>query len=242
MRPRCLATITLTLLAGAAAASCGSGGTTTAGATQTMHVVAGNGQTASLSSDLAVPPTVSISDQDGKGLANISVTFTIASGGGHFTAAGGNTTTVTIVTDADGVATAPPWTLGNSAGANSATATAPGVTGSPVTFTATAVNNAPPQIFIYSGNNLSGPAGVALDVVQFVEVVDGGGLPIQGASVTYQVTSGGGSLEDDPTHLTGPTGLTFVRGWVLGTTPGVNTMTATITGTTTSVTFTATGR
>jgi adhesin/invasin len=241
MPPRKPGTCVHALLAALVLTSCSSGGTAGPGASQTMHISAGNSQTASPNTPVAIAPAVTISDQDGKPLSGIAVTFAIASGGGHFNSVTGSTETATAVTGANGVATAPAWTLGIADGVNSATASAMGVSGSPATFTATAATPSIPQISIYSGNNLAGPAGVQLDVVQFVKVTDAGGIPIQGASVTYVVTGGGGMLEDDPIHTTGPTGLTFVRGWVLGTNPGINTMTATITGTSSSVTFTATG-
>ena len=41
------------------------------------------------------------------------------------------------MTDASGIATVGSWTLGAAAGANTLTATSAGLTGSPVTFTAT---------------------------------------------------------------------------------------------------------
>lgn len=63
-------------------------------------------------------------------VSGLTVTFAVASGGGNVTAA-------TAVTNSSGVAQVGSWTLGAVAGVNTATATSSGVTGSPVTFTAT---------------------------------------------------------------------------------------------------------
>ena len=60
----------------------------------------------------------------------MSVTFAVASGGGSVTG-------LTAMTNASGIATVGRWTLGTSAGANSLTATSAGLSGSPVTFSAT---------------------------------------------------------------------------------------------------------
>lgn len=62
-------------------------------------------------------------------VAGVSVTFAVASGGGSGTG-------LTATTNASGVAQAGSWTLGPGDVANTLTATSPGITGSPVTFTA----------------------------------------------------------------------------------------------------------
>jgi len=48
------------------------------------------------------------------------------------------------MTDASGIATVGSWTLGTTAGTNTLAATAGGLTGSPLTFTATGMQMAPP--------------------------------------------------------------------------------------------------
>jgi hypothetical protein len=79
-----------------------------------------------------IAPAVLVTDQDGKPMANVSVTFTVASGDGSVT---GETAT----TNTEGIATVGSWTLGPTAGANTLTATAAGsgIEGNPATFTAT---------------------------------------------------------------------------------------------------------
>ncbi|HWA14949.1 MAG TPA: leishmanolysin-related zinc metalloendopeptidase, partial [Gemmatimonadales bacterium] len=88
-------------------------------------------QNATVGAAVAVRPAVKVTDADGIGVPGVQVVFQVTGGGGALT--GG-----TIVTNATGVATVGSWTMGPSAGANTLTATATGLNGSPVTFTANA--------------------------------------------------------------------------------------------------------
>ena len=94
--------------------------------------VAGDNQTAAPGSAVATPPTVRVTDAAGNNVSGAGVTFAVASGGGAV--AGGSQLTAT-----DGTAKPTSWTLGATAGTNTVTATttATGVAGSPLTFTAT---------------------------------------------------------------------------------------------------------
>ncbi len=91
---------------------------------------AGDGQSASAGTAVAVAPSVVFKDAKGRVVPGVSVTFAVASGGGSVTGAA-------ATSDASGVATVGSWRLGAVAGANSLTATSAGLSGSPVTFTAT---------------------------------------------------------------------------------------------------------
>ena len=97
----------------------------------TIAIDTGDGQSANVGTAVPIPPSVKVTDSAGTPVAGVPVTFAVASGGGSIT--GGSTTT-----NASGIATVGSWTLGASPGANTLTATSPGLTGSPVTFTATA--------------------------------------------------------------------------------------------------------
>jgi len=72
-------------------------------------------------------PSVIVSNDDGNPASGVTVTFAVTGGGGSLTGA-------TQVTSASGVATVGSWILGS--GANTLTASASGLTGSPVTFSA----------------------------------------------------------------------------------------------------------
>ncbi len=86
-------------------------------------------QTAPAGGTVASAPSIKVTDANNNPIANLLVTFAVASGGGTIT--GGSPST-----DANGIATATSWRLGNAPGVNTVTAAASGVT-TPVTFTAT---------------------------------------------------------------------------------------------------------
>ena len=109
-------------------------GTTTQGNATTIAVSAGAAQTATVGTAVTIKPAVKVTDAQGNGVSGVHVTFAVASGGGTIT--GGSQTTNSL-----GIATVGSWTLGTTAGANSLTATATGLVGSPVTFFATALGS-----------------------------------------------------------------------------------------------------
>ena len=91
---------------------------------------AGDAQSASAGAAVAIAPSVVVTDAKSKPVAGVSVTFAVATGGGSVTDA-------SAMTNASGIAKVGSWKLGTTAGANTMTATSTGLTGSPVTFTAT---------------------------------------------------------------------------------------------------------
>jgi hypothetical protein len=101
-----------------------------AGAATQIAVNAGNGQSATVGTAVATPPSVIVKDANGNPVSGTSVTFAIATGNG--TVSGGSATT-----GANGIASAGGWTLGTTAGTNTLTATCTGLLGSPLMFTAT---------------------------------------------------------------------------------------------------------
>ncbi len=197
---------------------------------------AGTGQTAPAGTAVPVLPAVLVTDQNGNPLQGISVTFAVTSGGGSVT--GG-----TVTTGSNGVATVGGWTLGAAGGANTltATVTGTGITGNPVVFSATGL--AASQVVAQAGNGQSAQAGTAVPVPPAVRVSDQNGSPVQGISVTFAVTTGGGSVTGG-TATTGSNGVATVGGWTLGAAGGANTLTATVTGSSITgnpVVFSATG-
>lgn len=93
-----------------------------------------DGQTATVNTSVASPPTVLVKDQHGNRAAGVAVTFVITVGGGSIGAGA-------ATTDASGFATVGSWTLG-ALGENALTATVAGVSG-PTTFTATGIEPSP---------------------------------------------------------------------------------------------------
>lgn len=101
-----------------------------------------------------------------------------------------------------------------------------------------------PSVSASQGDGQSAPAGTAVPVAPAVQVLDAASHPIVGASVTFAITSGGGSLTDPTTVVTNASGIAQVGGWTLGSAPGTNTLSATVALPNISgnpVTFTATG-
>src|SRR5690606_7190249 len=105
----------------------------TAGAAAKIAKDDGDEQTGTVGAALPVAPTVLVTDASGNPVSGVSVTFAVTGGGGSLSGSG------TGSTNASGIATAPAWTLGTTPGTNTLTATSAGLSGSPVTFTATAV-------------------------------------------------------------------------------------------------------
>jgi hypothetical protein len=107
--------------------------TITAGPAATIVANSTTSQSALVGQPVSVPPSVKVTDLDNNPIAGVAVTFAITSGNGSMT--GG-----AQVTNTAGIATVSSWTVDANPGANTMTATAAGLTGSPVTFSATGGN------------------------------------------------------------------------------------------------------
>ncbi len=134
----------------------------TAGAAATITINAGDGQTATVGTPVPIPPSVIVRDQFGNPVPSVDVTFAPAPGSGTVEPTG------SIATGADGIAAVTSWTLGQLAGPNFLTATAPaiGVIGNQVTFRATGTPAAASQLIfttqpspVVLGNSIT-PAAV----------------------------------------------------------------------------------
>ena len=92
-----------------------------------------DGQTATGGTAVATRPSVIVTDEFSNPVSGASTTFAVALGGGTVDP------TAAVVTDANGIAVVISWTLGAVPGSNTLTATAAGggISGNPVTFTAT---------------------------------------------------------------------------------------------------------
>ena len=189
--------------------------------------VSGEGQEGPVSTQLAKPFVVSVLDEDGAAIAGASVTFSVTAGGGTLSSA-------TATTDANGRARST-LTLGNQPGLNTVTTTVAELES--VTFTASGYA-IPQSLTKVSGEGQEGPASTQLDEPFVVSVLDEDGAAIAGASVTFSVTAGGGTLSSATatTDANGRARSTLT----LGNQPGTNTVTATVAGLE-SVTFTASG-
>lgn len=202
---------------------------TTAGAATTITATSATSQTGSVGANVAAPPRVVVTDAGGNPVPNVAVSFSVLAGGGVVTP-------TSIVTDAAGVAATTRWTLGNAIGANTVQASAPGV--GVVTFNATAAAGPASAMVISAGDGQSTQAGKPVSIAPAVLVRDVQGNPVAGVVVTFVATAGGGVVIGSR-QVTDASGIAEVGGWFLGSTPGVNALTANATGLQ-SVTFTAT--
>src|SRR5690606_2053922 len=107
--------------------------TLTAGAAAVLVATSATSQSLLKGSAVTAKPAVAAQDLDGNGVAGIAVTFALTAGNGSITGAN-------QVTSASGAATIGSWTLDTAAGPNTVTASATGLTGSPLTFNATGTN------------------------------------------------------------------------------------------------------
>ncbi|MEW5928542.1 MAG: invasin domain 3-containing protein [Gemmatimonadota bacterium] len=188
-----------------------------AGTPAGIAVAAGDGQTATAGSAVAVAPSVRVTDASGNPVSGVGVAFAVASGGGSVAGA-------TVSTDASGVAAVGSWTLGTTAGANTLTASSTGL--ADVTFAATGVAGAAAAISVQSGDGGSAQVGTARTLE--ARVVDANGNPVQGTTVSWAVAAGGGSL-GAPSSTTDAAGVASAT-WTFGTTAGAQGATASAAG------------
>jgi len=212
------------------------GATVRPGMPDSLVKTAGDAQTGPEGAALPTALAVRVADRAGNAVADDSITWVAASGGG-------SVAPPKNATDSAGRAQGV-WTLGATAGAQSATATSAAIAAA-VTFTATAtaVVGPPATIAANAGNGQTAAAGTAVAVPPSVIVKDAQGNPVPGVAITFAVAGGGGSLTG-PNQTTGTNGIATVGSWVLGSTPGTNTLDATATAggvTGNPVVFTATG-
>ena len=115
------------------------------------------------------------------------------------------------------------------------------VDGNPVTTpapTVTVVPGPPAQVEVVTGNGQTATAGTAVSVPPEVVVRDAVNNAVPGATVTFAVTGGAGSVTG-ASATTNAQGRAAVGSWTLGTAAGANELTATAGGV--STTFDATG-
>jgi adhesin/invasin len=166
---------------------------------------------------LSLPLSVRVATPGPGGVGVSGVVVSWAAGGG-----GGSTKVASSVTGLDGTASVV-WTLGSTAGEGGqvATATVPGLTGSPLTFVATA-RPAPAVITKVSGEGQSAIVQTALPAPLVVRVDDAAGQPVAGAAVQWRhlYWDGWGTYSSSTTNITNDDGLASLsltlKGWYIG--------------------------
>ena len=187
----------------------------------TLESVSGYNQTGLTGEILMNPFVVEVRDQNNNPLGGITVTFVVSAGGGSLS-------DTSVDTNANGLAQSP-LTLGSDPGINTVEVSVEGIT-EPVTFNAEA-SLPPPMptaLSIISGDNQNGLTGETLADPFVVEVRDQNGDPMEGVTVTFTVSAGGGSLSGTSAD-TDANGLAQST-LTLGSDPGTNTVDVSVEG------------
>lgn len=158
-----------------------------AGAAANFVIVAGDGQIGTVNTQLELAPSVRVTDAHENVIPGATVTFTPA-------ASSGSVAPMSVITDAQGIATATSWTLGTVAGAQSVVASTAGVPS--LTFHAIALPALPAQFAILTQPAMIAQSGLALVTQPVIQLVDayGNRTPVSGIPVTAGIGSGGGQL------------------------------------------------
>ncbi|MFL5493851.1 MAG: Ig-like domain-containing protein [Gemmatimonadales bacterium] len=197
-----------------------------------IALVGGDQQTAPAGTAVPVAPSVVVRDAAGTPVPGVPVRFSVTSGGGSVS--GGEATT-----GAEGTTAVGTWTLGANPGSNTlrAEADAPGVSGNPVTFTATGVAgpvSATRSRLELAPRTIAASTGADVSTVT-VTALDGAGNPLAGLAVTLAATGDGVTL-GQPASSTDASGVT--TGTISASGAGDHVVSATVAGTAISATAT----
>ena len=191
--------------------------------------VLGDNQNGVVGEALVKPFVVRTQDRGGDPLEGMRVVFTVLTGGGSLSAK-------IVWTDANGRAEST-LTLGSEPGTNTVQVVAHG-TSRVIIFRAEAtLPPVPTTLSIISGDNQAGLTGETLTNPFVVEVRDENGNPLEGVTVTFAVSAGGGTLSAGAvtTDANGRAGSTLT----LGGDPGTVTVEASVEGISQSEIFNA---
>ena len=194
---------------------------TATGVPASLVVVGGDGQSAEVGTRVSSLPEVQVLDASGAGVANIPVVFLTESG---------LVTGTEVVTDAQGKASAGSWTLGTVAGVQRLEARVPGssIEGNPAFISVIAAPGPPVSARASWREGVEIEAGSPSEEPPRIRVEDSYGNGVPGIGVVFDVTAGGGKVED-PEQTTGPDGVAQAL-WRAGPDGGVQqTLTATVT-------------
>lgn len=188
---------------------------------------ANDSQTDTVLSTLGAPYRVHVLDYQNNNVASYTVNWSVGGGG--------SVGSPTSNTDGSGIAQIF-RTFGGTAGTQTASASVPGLIGSPITFTGTATHG---QATTFAINNQSDTTGVVNTTLSYgVKATDGHGNPVSGVAVAWAVVAGGGS--NNPTSNSTAVNGVAITTHTLGPSAGPDTVTATSTpGLTGPVTFAA---
>lgn len=172
-------------------------GTAASATANVVTVVAGNGQTGEAGTPLADSLSIQVNDAFGNPVAGAAVTWTTA---------GGSLSPATGTTNGTGLARTR-WTLGETAGSQTVTASVAGVP-DPVSFSATATQGPTPILVMNRQPSDRVRSGEELNRQPRIQLEDGEGDPLStaGVAVTASLQGGVGTLAGNTTITTSATG------------------------------------
>lgn len=166
-------------------------------------VSSGEGQQGTVGEPLANPLRVIVT-QDGAPEPGVTVAWSA-------TGSGASVNPASAVTDAEGIA-ATTWTLGITAGSQSAQASLTGASGSPVTFTATATPDDPATLSKLSGDQQIAPVNTQLASPVQAKVSDRHGNGVAGVPVAWSASGATVSASSVLTDASGASAVTVTLG------------------------------
>ena len=190
----------------------------------TIELASGNNQSAMAGTALPNPLVVRVTDANDNPVANVGVTWAAQ--------VGGSVSEATTATDANGLAQVT-RTLGVLPGTYTTTATVEGLSGSPVTFTSTALVGAPDRLAIITQPGSPIVSGNFIIPVPSIQIQDDQQNPVPLAGVAVNVTvSSGATLGVNDQRLTNQNGRANFTNLTISGPPGdyVLTFTATVGG------------
>jgi hypothetical protein len=175
-------------------------------------------------------PTARVLNQRGAPIADVRVTFELASGEGSIVGP-------TAISDGDGVVRPTTWTLGPTVGTSVLRARLSATPSATIDFTATTRAASPSTMVRLGGDAQRGLVGAMLPEPLSVKVTDRFGNPVAGIDVSFNVLAGGGIIGRSAT--TNAEGVASPGRWRLGVTSVEQRVVATIEAA--SVEFSAVG-
>ena len=204
---------TLLFTSGALAGATSGSIAVNAGATRNLGVNSGNLQSAAVGTAVALPPSVKITDPFNNPVGGVAVTFAVSTPGATVSNGISTGTSVIVTTNAAGIAALTSWTLGTTAGSYSMDATAAVATGSPQTFTATAISGLATQLAFITAPSSAATNAIAFSAQPVIQLRDAQNNPVSasGVVITMGITSGVGFLSNF-TAITNASGIATFSG------------------------------
>ena|GEM_PF-780406 len=155
-----------------------------------IAVSSGSGQSATISTPFANPLTATVLDSGGHPVSSVTVTFTAPPSGPGGAFAG--SLSVSATTNASGVATSPTFAANSSAGSYNVAATVAGVA-TPANFSLTNIPGPAASIAATGGGGQNANVNTNFANPLAATVLDSGGNPVSGVTVTFTAPSSGAS-------------------------------------------------